>query len=56
MPVALMLVSLVVPYLCNGDGSLDAHRHLAAVIRLGAHGVPTVNQRGLAACWFPKAL
>ena len=56
MPVALMLVSLVF-YRYNGDGKSGCpHRYLAAVSRLGAHGVPTVNQCGLAGIWFPKDL
>ena len=51
-----MLVSLVL-YLYNGDGQPGCpHRYLAAVSRLGAHGVPTVNQGGLTGNWFPRDL
>jgi len=56
VPVALMLVSLV-PYPYNGDRQSGCpHGYLAAVSRLGAHGVPTVNQGGLAGTWFPRDL
>ncbi len=56
MPVALMLVSLVL-YLYNGDGTSGCPtRYLAAVSRLGAHGVPTLNQCSLAGIWLPKDL
>jgi hypothetical protein len=54
--VSLVLVSLVL-YLYNGDGQPGCpHRYLAAVSRLGAHGVPTVNQGGMTGNWFPRDL